>query len=206
MQERRQKNPTADASADEQAGRTDDTAVHTAEVAAAGSADLLAKGEAVYLANCSACHQPDGTGLVGAFPPLAESDYLLGDRKEVIGAALFGESMYSEESNASKFALVFLDKMLTNDQLGLIDGQIQSPHLVTLGARSLPRDEFAARLEQLNKQSGTRILMTAQTAAMLGEQLDLEELGEFQVRSVNSPMKLFSTIEKGSACQVSSVH
>ncbi|NIV18903.1 MAG: c-type cytochrome [Woeseiaceae bacterium] len=50
----------------------------------------MAKGEAVYLANCSACHRPDGTGLVGAFPPLAGSDYLQGDRREVIAAALFG--------------------------------------------------------------------------------------------------------------------
>src|SRR5690606_38693437 len=33
-------------------------------------------GEAAYKANCAACHQPDGKGLPGAFPPLAKSDYL----------------------------------------------------------------------------------------------------------------------------------
>ncbi len=33
-------------------------------------------GEAAYLANCAACHQPDGKGLAGAFPPLADSDYI----------------------------------------------------------------------------------------------------------------------------------
>ena len=33
-------------------------------------------GEAAYLANCAACHQPDGKGLTGAFPPLADSDYI----------------------------------------------------------------------------------------------------------------------------------
>jgi nitrite reductase (NO-forming)/hydroxylamine reductase len=76
--------------ADEPAAAGDDTAVHKAEVAAAGADDLMAKGEAVYLANCSACHRPDGTGLTGAFPPLAGSDYLQGDRREVIAAALFG--------------------------------------------------------------------------------------------------------------------
>ena len=37
---------------------TSDTAVHTAEVSAAGKDELIAKGEAVYLANCAACHQP----------------------------------------------------------------------------------------------------------------------------------------------------
>jgi nitrite reductase (NO-forming)/hydroxylamine reductase len=52
----------------------------------------MEKGKAVYLANCAACHQPDGTGLKGAFPPLAGSDYLQGDRKQVMTAALFGLS------------------------------------------------------------------------------------------------------------------
>ncbi|MCB1606086.1 MAG: c-type cytochrome, partial [Xanthomonadales bacterium] len=33
-------------------------------------------GQAAYLANCAACHQPTGVGLPGAFPPLAGSDYL----------------------------------------------------------------------------------------------------------------------------------
>jgi nitrite reductase (NO-forming) len=34
------------------------------------------KGEATYARVCSACHQPDGRGLTGAFPPVAQSDYL----------------------------------------------------------------------------------------------------------------------------------
>ncbi|MEZ5446709.1 MAG: cytochrome D1 domain-containing protein [Gammaproteobacteria bacterium] len=36
----------------------------------------LDAGKAAYLANCAACHQPEGTGLPGAFPPLAGSDFL----------------------------------------------------------------------------------------------------------------------------------
>ena len=69
-----------------------DTAVHDAEVASADVDSLLARGEEVFLANCSACHQPSGLGLAGAFPPLAGSDYLAGDRKQVMTAALFGLS------------------------------------------------------------------------------------------------------------------
>jgi len=69
-----------------------DTAVHDAEVAAAGAGALMEQGKAVYLANCAACHQPDGNGLKGAFPPLAGSDFLQGDRKQVMAAALFGLS------------------------------------------------------------------------------------------------------------------
>ena len=69
-----------------------DTAVHTAETASGAIADLMARGEKVYLTNCAACHQADGSGLKGAFPPLAQSDYLKGDRKTVMAAALFGLS------------------------------------------------------------------------------------------------------------------
>ncbi len=69
-----------------------DTAVHSAEAAIATAEELMAKGEGIYNANCAACHQPDGSGLTGAFPPLAGSDYLKGDRYQVMAAALFGLS------------------------------------------------------------------------------------------------------------------
>ena len=69
-----------------------DTAVHQAETQAGAVGDIMERGKALYLSNCSACHQPEGTGLKGAFPPLANSDYLTGDRKQVLGAALFGLS------------------------------------------------------------------------------------------------------------------
>jgi nitrite reductase (NO-forming)/hydroxylamine reductase len=68
----------------------DSTAVHDAEVAAAMADELMARGKVVFNANCAACHQPDGKGLAGAFPPLAGSDFLKGNRDEVIGGALFG--------------------------------------------------------------------------------------------------------------------
>lgn len=71
---------------------TSDTAVHDAEVASGAMDGVLAQGETVYLANCAACHQPTGQGLPGAFPPLAQSDFLQGNRREVMTAALFGLS------------------------------------------------------------------------------------------------------------------
>ena len=72
------------------AQQASDTAVHDAEVAQGSVSDVLAHGEQVYLGNCAACHQPTGTGLAGAFPPLAGSDFLAGNRKAVMTAALFG--------------------------------------------------------------------------------------------------------------------
>lgn len=43
-------------------------------------------GESVYASNCAACHQPNGTGIPNAFPPLAKSDYLNADPNRAIDA------------------------------------------------------------------------------------------------------------------------
>lgn len=48
-------------------------------------------GKAAYLANCAACHRPEGEGLAGAFPPLARSDYLNADLRRAIAIALQGK-------------------------------------------------------------------------------------------------------------------
>jgi nitrite reductase (NO-forming)/hydroxylamine reductase len=76
----------------EQDSGVSDTAVHQAETQQGDVADIMARGEALYLSNCAACHQPTGAGLAGAFPPLAQSDFLEGNRKEVLAVALFGKS------------------------------------------------------------------------------------------------------------------
>jgi len=60
--------------------------VHAAEVAGAQAAD----GQAMFLANCAACHQPTGLGLPNAFPPLAGSDYLMADKARAIRVVLTG--------------------------------------------------------------------------------------------------------------------
>ena len=77
-------------SAAQQAGS--DTAVHQAETAAGTTAEIMARGQTVYAGSCQACHQANGQGLAGAFPPLAQSDFLAGNRREVMQAALFGMS------------------------------------------------------------------------------------------------------------------
>ncbi len=53
----------------------------------------LQAGEAAYLAHCAACHQPNGKGLPGAFPPVAGSDFLTNnDKPKVIASILQGIS------------------------------------------------------------------------------------------------------------------
>ena len=47
-----------------------------------------AAGKQAYEANCAACHQPDGKGLAGAFPPLAASDWLQGKTPAQVAATV----------------------------------------------------------------------------------------------------------------------
>ncbi|MCU0451554.1 MAG: cytochrome c [Bernardetiaceae bacterium] len=48
------------------------------------------RGEALYQANCVACHQAAGEGIPGAIPPLAKADYLMKDTKRAIRQVLHG--------------------------------------------------------------------------------------------------------------------
>ena len=65
-----------------------------------------------------------------------------------IGKAFFGESMFSQESNASKIAMWILCGLLVRHRFEILDCQVGSPHLTSLGAILMPRSEFAALLER----------------------------------------------------------
>ena len=65
-----------------------------------------------------------------------------------LGRCFFGESMFSTRSDASKVALVYLSRFLSEKGFGFIDCQVPSDHLCRMGARSIPRDEFISRLSQ----------------------------------------------------------
>lgn len=63
-----------------------------------------------------------------------------------LGAVFFGESMFSREPDGSKLALSALATRSESLGLQLIDCQMPSPHLASLGSRTLPREEFLALL------------------------------------------------------------
>lgn len=48
------------------------------------------RGKEIYLRNCISCHMEQGEGLEGIFPPLANSDYMLSDKKRAIQQTLYG--------------------------------------------------------------------------------------------------------------------
>lgn len=63
-----------------------------------------------------------------------------------IGRVFFGESMFSAEPNASKMALAGLSRQMVEQDMPLIDCQVVSHHLQTLGATLMPRRQFTAVL------------------------------------------------------------
>jgi len=66
-----------------------------------------------------------------------------------IGRMFYGESMFSREADASKIALVRLAQQLQRWAFGLIDCQMETAHLASMGARTMPRAAFVARLTEL---------------------------------------------------------
>jgi nitrite reductase (NO-forming) len=52
----------------------------------------MEKGKLVFMQNCAMCHQLDGKGLPGVFPPLAQSDFLMADKDRSVRIALRGLS------------------------------------------------------------------------------------------------------------------
>jgi len=66
-----------------------------------------------------------------------------------IGRAFFGESMFTRVADASKIALVHLVRQLARWEFGLIDCQVRTAHLASLGAREIRRKEFVRRLKDL---------------------------------------------------------
>ncbi len=65
------------------------------------------------------------------------------------GRMFFGESMFSRRDHASKVALLALAHGLARNGFPLLDAQVDSAHLRTLGAFAMPRRAFAARIAGL---------------------------------------------------------
>lgn len=65
-----------------------------------------------------------------------------------LGGVFFGESMFSRARDGSKIALAHLAASAPASGIVLIDCQMPSAHLASLGARSLPRAQFQALLER----------------------------------------------------------
>lgn len=70
-----------------------------------------------------------------------------------IGRVFYGESMFSLQANASKLAFAHLNQTLCRLNFGLLDCQVYTPHLASLGAQLISREDFLERIQQLNPLS-----------------------------------------------------
>ena len=70
-----------------------------------------------------------------------------------LGNVFFGESMFSKVSNASKFAFIRYVQQLVSEGVQLIDCQVYTTHLESLGARMIARGEFLGLVEALAEES-----------------------------------------------------
>lgn len=66
-----------------------------------------------------------------------------------IGKMFYGESMFTHATDASKIAIAHLVRFLEEKGFGMIDCQMNTPHLSSLGAREIPRRHFIDRLRIL---------------------------------------------------------
>ncbi len=71
-----------------------------------------------------------------------------------LGRMFFGESMFSRVSDASKIAFVHLVRQLERWGFNMIDCQMKTAHLASLGAREISRIEFGQRLKELVNYPG----------------------------------------------------
>jgi leucyl/phenylalanyl-tRNA---protein transferase len=79
-----------------------------------------------------------------------ENDKLVGGLYGIrMDKIFFGESMFSTESNASKFAFIKYAERLQKEGTELIDCQVYTPHLESLGAKMIQRAEFINYLDKL---------------------------------------------------------
>ncbi|MCK7593050.1 leucyl/phenylalanyl-tRNA--protein transferase [Pseudomarimonas salicorniae] len=88
-----------------------------------------------------------------------------------IGRAFFGESMFSRRSGTSKLAIAALCRALTEQGVELLDGQVESGHLATLGFAPIPRRDFLAQLEALCKPATPLRLSESDIEALQPERM-----------------------------------
>jgi leucyl/phenylalanyl-tRNA--protein transferase len=65
-----------------------------------------------------------------------------------MGNVFFGESMFSKQSNASKFAFIHYVRQLQKEKVSLIDCQVYTSHLESLGAKMISREKFIDLLSE----------------------------------------------------------
>jgi len=91
-------------------------------------------------------------GLAHSVEVWASGELIGGLYGIALGRMFYGESMFSWRTDASKIATAHLARFLGSHGFGMIDCQMKTSHLASLGAREIPRSEFIARLTSLTAE------------------------------------------------------
>lgn len=107
-------------------------------------ADIRKNDEGTWISKeiIDAYEQLHQLGLAHSFEAWSSGKLVGGLYGVSIGKMFFGESMFSAKSNASKAAFIALVEWAKRQDFGPIDCQISNPHLVSLGAKEIDRDEY----------------------------------------------------------------
>ncbi len=98
--------------------------------------------DTIYDLSCAVFEQGDGHSV-----EVWQDNVLVGGVYGfVIGAAFFGESMFSTATDASKVALAYLTDRLRQNGFTLFDTQFITPHLASMGAIEIPQEEYLVSL------------------------------------------------------------
>jgi leucyl/phenylalanyl-tRNA--protein transferase len=73
-----------------------------------------------------------------------------------LGRMFFGESMFTRRTDASKIAMARLAEQLVRWEFPLIDCQLETPHLLSLGAEAMSRRRFVAEIDRLTRLAAPR--------------------------------------------------
>ncbi len=85
-----------------------------------------------------------------------------------IGQVFFGESMFRWQTDASKIAFVHLVHLLKQQNYQLIDCQVRTDHLISLGATEISREHFLSLLDQLCTNSPDKTLENTDSQLLSG--------------------------------------
>jgi nitrite reductase (NO-forming) len=86
------------------------------KIAAIGKELFIEKGRRLYAQTCFACHQAEGQGIAGVFPPLAKSDFLMADKTRAIRGVIKGQSG-EMVVNGQKYNGVMPPVLLSDEQI-----------------------------------------------------------------------------------------
>ncbi len=149
---------------------------------AAEPADALARGQALYLANCAMCHGATGDGIPNTYPPLAKSDWLAANRQGMIRAVvagLSGEITVNGHVFNNQMPPIMLDDAPAADVLTFVLNSWGNPggRVTTADVKAIRAMTGFRTFDQLKAAGDYRPLPPAPAGFTLAEFVRLNEFG-----------------------------